>query len=253
MEVEVAIFFRDELRQARAKVHDDAEAFDQIIYVVENLGRHLAGQGFGLWHYAEVICGLANNSPLAEDIPNDDLRHLLVPFSTLYNMVRESRNTAMHEGVFARHLADHAVEMAIVLEHSLMNTYDQVSDYMVRNPICAELWQPLAVIRQSMLKSSFSYLPVRVEVAGNRVWRLVSDFAVALYLRDAPNKTDLHQRLRQPLSSALNSHHFTLTEPFVCEPQMSTKDALRQSNGLPVLVQDPTGHLLGILTSFDLL
>ena len=38
-----------------------------------------------------------------------------------------------------------------------MSELHQVSDFMVRNPVCASMWQPLSFIRQSMLVNSFSY------------------------------------------------------------------------------------------------
>jgi len=41
-------------------------------------------------------------------------------FTALYESVRKARNAAVHEGALARHLAVHALEMALVLEDALM-------------------------------------------------------------------------------------------------------------------------------------
>ena len=54
-----------------------------------------------------------------------------------------------------------------------------VSDFMVRDPVCAHLWQPISLIRQRMLTNSFSCLPVQNE---EEQWCLVSDLQIAMYL-----------------------------------------------------------------------
>ena len=70
-------------------------------------------------------------------------------------------NDALHQGAFARHLTIHAIDLALILEDALRSFEEpRVSDYMVRNPLFAELWQPIGFIRQQMLANSFSFLPV---------------------------------------------------------------------------------------------
>ena len=85
----------------------------------------------------------------------------------------------MHQGAFARHLTVHAIELAIVLEDALTQLKNpMVSNFMVRNPVCAEMWQPVGLIRQQMLVNSYSYLPVLRE----NHWYLISDADIAMYL-----------------------------------------------------------------------
>jgi hypothetical protein len=53
-----------------------------------------------------------------------------------------------------------------------------VSDFMVRNPIQAELWQPVSFARQLLLINSFSYLPILMEESGRKVVHLISDYSL---------------------------------------------------------------------------
>jgi len=78
------------------------------------------------------------------------------------------------------HLTTNAVELSIVLEEAIMNGYDRVGDFMVRNTVCAYLWQPLSFIRQTMLANSFSYLPVPTGDRGSQFgnWLQISDLPV---------------------------------------------------------------------------
>jgi len=162
MNSETARDFRIQFRQARDNALRDAEAFDEIIYVIERLGIVLTGQMRSLGQYQSEIKKFADDSPLANYVPNKH-RDVHTPFNLLYDIVTEARNDALHIGAFARHLTSHAIEVAIVLEDALRTKEENklISDYMVPNPVCAALWQPISFIRQRMLASSFSYLPVK--------------------------------------------------------------------------------------------
>lgn len=50
-----ALFFRDQLREARFKAQQDAEAFEEIVFVLERLGCFLTGKPFGLGRFKEPI------------------------------------------------------------------------------------------------------------------------------------------------------------------------------------------------------
>lgn len=253
---EQKLLFRDQLRDARAVALKDAEAFDAIVYVIERLGRFLyPGPKLfpTLADLKSVLCDVAVRSPLAQEITSDDWKGTHLDFSTLYELVREGRNTAMHEGAYARHLTAHTVELSIILEHALMNGLDKVQHFMVRNPVCAAMWQPLSFIRQSMLANSFSYLPVLVKQADGHVWSIVSDYEVARHLRGATGG-DLHRRLKQPLEEAVKASSIKLHKARIFKPEDSVKVLFKEHDGLPVLVcSGPSDNLLGIITAFDLL
>jgi hypothetical protein len=159
------IAFADQLRLARHSALGDAEGFDPIIHTVERLGSYLTKEIFGdrgkngnLADYRDALASLASNSCLA-CVPAH--QQLLTPFDRLYEFVRMARNDAMHQGAFARHLTVHAIELAIILEDALTQFKNPiVSDFMVRNPVCAEAWQPIGFIRQQMLANSYSFLPL---------------------------------------------------------------------------------------------
>lgn len=207
--------------------------------------------------YEPYINTVAKKSPLAEDIPNN-WEGLHLKFATLYNSVREARNTAMHEGAFARHLTTQSIEISIILENALMvnsTPPKTVCEFMVRNPVYAALWQPLSFIRQNMLANSFSYLPVWYQGArGKAQWRLVSDLAVARYLNDVPNKGELRTRLSSSLEDAIKSNAFKLTNTKTVKGDMEISKLLVKWKGLPICVTSKhSNDLIGILTPFDLL
>jgi hypothetical protein len=250
VDVEVRLYFRDQLREARAVALRDAEGFGEIIFVLERLGSVLSDE-IGLGKKADSIIKQANESSLAEIIPIQ-WRGLHTPFSTLYKLVKDARNTAMHEGAFARHLTTHAIELSIILEHALMKDLDRVCDFMVRNPVSASLWQPLSFIRQSMLINSFSYLPVLVR-NGDHVWKLISDLEVAHYLRS--DDQSMRKRLAQSLQNAIEQPSgIKLHSPKVCEPEFMVATLFTEWDGLPILVKTKDSNdLIGIVTPFDLL
>jgi len=44
MDLEATLYFRDQLRSARATALRDSEAFDEIIFVLERLGEYLSDE-----------------------------------------------------------------------------------------------------------------------------------------------------------------------------------------------------------------
>ena len=251
MERSAIITFAEQLREAREIALRDSEAFDGILYAVERLGSFLCGKIKHLGAYQSKIEEMASVSPLAETIP-DRYPSLHVPFSRLYDLVKEARNDALHQGAFARRLTSHSIEISLVLEDALRRNMSdaRVSDYMVRNPTVAEFWQPISFIRQQMLANSFSFLPVKMPAAG--VWSTISDLEIAAYLG---TETELRKtKLAEPLQFA----KIPLRETKPCAEKTSLEEALRRfkEDQRPLLVsRDEGDHLVlaGILTPFDLL
>lgn len=255
MTPEQVIAFRDQLRQARVHAHHDAEGFQAILFAVERLGCSLLGTIGDLGRYQAKLAAFASQSPLADELPAA-YRSFHLPFAVLYALVKDARNDALHQGARVRHLTRHAVRLSIVLEDALMTaSAGTVTDFMVGSPACAELWQPISFIRQAMLENSFTYLPVNIAASGPATWRLISDYAVATYLRAASGANDRRQRLGQRLEQALASDQIKLVPVTVVSPSQSPHEALSVSEGRPVLVIDAAApdRLLGILTPFDLL
>jgi len=254
MHKEAALHFRNQFRQARALVLRDAEAFDEIIFVIERMGLFLTREVGTLNNYKTDIVNEAKRSPLACDVPGS-CSQLHISFSELYDLVQDGRNWAMHQGAVARHLTNHATKLAIVLEDAFMNGCDRIRDFMVQNPVCAEMWQPLSFIRQIMLENSFSFLPVNSTPEADPTWKLVSDLALAPYLR-AGTPGDRRQRLAETLSHAEKHGGVQLMDPKRCGPEESARTALEGCKDLPILVTNSGGgtdNLLGIVTAFDLL
>lgn len=262
MERKKALYFRDRFRAAREAAQKNAENFDKIIFALEQLGMHLCKrQGNGLGNYMDAIFALACKSSLAK--PSDKQRPFCTPFDILFDLVRQGRNSAMHEGAYARHLTQHAIEISIVLEDAFDQIIDMpepnmnkptISDFMVRNPVCAEIWHPLSFIRQNMLANSFSYLPVEVEESK---WKLVSDLEVSKYLRKEVDGDKRRDKLAKTLDEASKSG-LTLLDAVAVKDADTVATALDKLNDKcrpPVLLVTDVAEkrLLGIVTAFDLL
>lgn len=261
MDIEPAFSFRDDFRKAREAAQQDAEDFEQVAFALEKLGAYLCGTRHnGLGRYRTAIAALACNSPLAS--PTPEARPFHTPFDGLFMLVTECRNSAMHEGVFARNLTQHAIQIALVIEDALtqiitMKNTDthKISDFMIRNPICAEMWQPLSFIRQSMLANSFSYLPIWRE--DEQMWHGISDLALATYLGPNTYGSPRKERLSQILGSA-SGGGLHLPPAITIRADKSVPGAIAALKGardpaMLLVVDDDEKHLLGIVTPFDLL
>ena len=255
---EQLLYFRDQLRAARVSALRDAEGFADIFFCIERLGSYLCPKGRNLGQFGPALCELATRSPLAEDIPTS-FRQYHTPFATLYDLVRQGRNDTAHAGVAARHLTMNAVHLAMVLEDALEQQAAVVGDYMVKDPVHAELWEPLSFIRQKMLGDAFSNLPVRDGVA----WKVISDRELARFLcKDSGTTLDgatnegttKKSRLALALSDALE-HGMQLT-PVPCLPAtMPVEEAVNElSKGVALVFDDrEPDRLLGLVTPADLL
>jgi CBS domain-containing protein len=173
---------------------------------------------------------------------------VLTPFSQLFDLVKDARNDALHQGAFARHLTGHAIELALILEDALKRSDEVpvICDFMVRHPACASLWHPVAFVRQQLLANSFSFLPV---LSDGR-WHFVSDRVIAVYLGASTGK-ERRRKLCDPLSEIKPELRLA-----TCVTEMtSVEEALERLEDVPLLVcsdENPL-QLLGIVTAFDLL
>jgi hypothetical protein len=251
MDLNEAIYFRDLFREARAKAYRDAEAFHEILYAIEKFGIKFTNNVEGLYGYWDEIGKVAEKSPLSSNID----REWHLPFNELYELVKDARNDALHQGAFARHLTLHATQLVLILEDALMDEASKVSDFMVREPICAYIWQPLSFIRQQLLLNSFSYLPVYIETGKESGWQLIADYAVAQYLRSASSKTERKKRLAEPIGKAWELGKINFQKADLCSADALVSNILRDLTIRPILVinENKKDHLLGILTAYDLL
>jgi CBS domain-containing protein len=252
MDREVALHFRDQLREARAVALKDAEAFENVVFAIERIGIYMTGSVGSLGDFATPIAEYAKRSLLAEEIPE------LLPdwhsaFTTLYSLVRNARNDALHEGSFVRHLTNHAVELALVLEDALMADAINALHFMVKDPLCALWWQPISSVRRSMLANSFSFLPVFSKLDVDPGWKLLSDFSLARYLREAGNNTERKKRLAKQLGGVVEAGAIQLARASVCRPEEPISKVLEVSRGQPVLIIGSNDELRGIITPFDIL
>ena len=109
LSIDIKRYFRDQFREARAASLRDAEGFQQILFSLERLGGYLCKQekGRGLGAYKPCIESVIA-SPGFES-------YTTAEFETTYEIVRQGRNDALHQGAFARHLTANAVKLALML------------------------------------------------------------------------------------------------------------------------------------------
>lgn len=249
------------LRQARAAAMADAEGFAQILFAIEELGALMTGRVFALGSYRDSLRKLAARSALSWDestTPNTKR------FEWLFSIVKDVRNEAMHQGASARHATDRCVDLCLILEDALATMNRTVGHLMVTGVVEAKPHETISAIRRMMLSQSFSFLPVKV---GER-WSLVPDLEVARFLQHEDDACPRATRLAMSLSSVIGQPSADATGnqfrrsiqlvdagAYVTE-QQDVSALLSRSFQRPVLVThdgSPRGHLLGILTSFDLL
>lgn len=239
--------FRDELKAARAAVLADAEAYVLPLNAFERLGRYLRPTAFGMKKVEDALASVAAESGLVAD-GDERFHHLHRSFQALFTSVREARNDAMHVGARARHLTTHAVEVCLILEDALQTRLTTVGDFMVRDPVVAERWQPVSHVRHKMLENSFTFIPLAPEPTNGR-WDLLADHHMARFLR--VEWKERKKRLRMSVAEALETG-LTCSPADVLAPEMPADEAVGRLGDQPVLVMDGP-RLLGILTAFDLL
>lgn len=291
MDSEVALYFRNEFRKARAVALEDAEGYQQILFALERFGAYEKGRcegdkdkmarlladhihpgregdadkkAKGLDAYKECVTALVKkHHPLEKRRQNRTKRIRLyrdshTAFGRLYEMVMHGRNDALHQGAFARILTLHLVEIALVLEDTLMALMDfEIRNYMIRNPVCASGWQPVSFVRQMMLEHSFTYIPVYMEDEGEGKWYVISDYDIAMYLRSATNSDRRGELLSEPIVKVIESDKTREEACTIC-PDKKVKDVLddlEKGVGRPILVARPDNRkeLLGIATAHDLM
>ena len=255
MDREVALYFRNEFREARGVALKDAEGYQQILFALERLGAYLlGGRANGLSDYKNRILALVEKYHPFQGKPPDDYH---TASESLYEMVRLGRNDALHQGAVARNLTSHSVQLSLMLEDALMNASksEQIKDYMIRRPVCAESWQPVSFVRQMMLENSFSYIPVYMNKKNTeeKAWHIIADYHIATYLRSANSDSHRKELLTQSIKEAIGS---TIEEADIFFPDAPVKKVLERIKGKPILVvkkQDNYDELLGIATAFDLM
>lgn len=254
MNSEAKAYFRDELREARYAAFRDAEGFHAIVFAIERLGSALLGTAGALRGYEGVLAQLASRSSLADQLPQAQ-PEWHAPFSSLYDLVRLGRNDALHQGAYARRLASQAVQLSLILEDALMEGETLIRDFMVRNVVCAVSSQPISAVRQQMLANSFSFLPICAIWESPARWLLISDFAIAKFLRTSSSKAERNRRLATSVQAAITSQQLEVNDAENCATDDTLDDVLKVKARQLLLVLDRAdkNHLIGVVTAFDLL
>ena len=84
----------------------DSESFTEASTVLEHIGQVVGGKlGIGLKDHEAVLMGLVRDTDEASE---ESARRL-------FNVVREARNKAVHDGSYARHLNSRLVDLLLLL------------------------------------------------------------------------------------------------------------------------------------------
>lgn len=110
----------------------------------------------------------------------------------------------------------------------------------------------LSFIRQILLANSFSYLPVNSGTEAEPDWMLISDCALAGFLRSGGD-SERKRRLSITLKDAVETG-IALIRPYICQPEATVEDVITYCEHHPVLILSADNNqLLGIATAFDVL
>lgn len=233
-----------QVREARALLLRDAEGFDLAAGVLEHVG-----QQYG----RSVKTSLAKHKPALMN-----LIHLGAPqhhdeANRLFEVVREARNTAIHDGAWVRHLGLRLAELFLFIETAILSHMTLVKDMMVTGPTTAQPWQQLADVRRTLLLNSFSYLPVLM-AAPTAGWHLIADHELVRFLANASGDTR-RDLLSKSVTEAVGAGLTLIKAEPISEDQ--TIASIRTGSlTTPLLVVRSTKHddqLVGIITAFDLL
>jgi predicted transcriptional regulator len=250
MESAQALFFRDQLRSARAMALADAEGFHALFRAFEMIGQKLDGKiSIGIKGYKLAISHLASLSPLAAHLPSD-WPGCHTGFGPLYDEMSQARNEAVHQGAYARTLTDHAVELSIILEDALMADASCVSQFMVRNVIEVSPWHPVSYVRQQMLTHAFSYIPILYDDS----WKLIPEYSLAKHLRNSWGNVR-RKRFATSVSEAVEAGDIELLKAEIVGPGEPIAAILQLIGERPLLVIDSkhSDKLVGLLTASDVL
>jgi predicted transcriptional regulator len=154
----------------------------------------------------------------------------------------------VHSGAFIRHHSLSLVSLSLLLEEAITNYSQIASDLMVSNPMTVELWHNLATVRRNMLTHSFSYVPVLVGTN----WKLISDLNVIKCLNQESNGKR-KGLLGRTLEVLVKNGELDLEDAPTESDRAMISDLKRRITHLPILIVDQQGHLLGIISAFDLL
>jgi CBS domain-containing protein len=240
--------FLGRIRAARALILRDSESFREASTVLEHIGQVVGGKiGSGLKDYQDAIVGLTNHA--GEPKEQEEIKRL-------FNVVREARNKAVHDGAYARHLNSRLIDLLLLLEEGIVMNMDRVEDLMVRTPVFAESWHLVSHVRKMMLSNSFSWIPIYQENDASGKWVLLEDVSLMKWIRSESQKSKQKARLALRVGDAISKHELAVKGAHRCRGDSLITEILNQMGERPTLVTekiDGRERLVGILTAFDLL
>ena len=173
----------------------------------------------------------------------------------LFKVIREARNSAVHDGAYARHLSGRLIEFLVLIEQNLMNTMNRIEDLMVKDPVIAEPWHLIAHVRRLMLANSFSFLPYYNE--STKAWSLLSDFSIYQHLSRGQPNAKKNELLSQTVEEAVTNSTCSAPAATTALPTdeiSELKDKIKSTEPVLVVSDDKDSpNLLGLITAFDLL
>lgn len=236
---EQRVDFLRRVRAARSMILKDSESFHRVVSVIEHVGQSFGKKiGNGLNDYRNPILDFIVANTAHE-------RH---EFDSLFSLVRNARNDAVHGGAYIRHHTSRLNQLLIALSEALMSDLNQARDLMVDDPVVAYPWQQVAELRRQMLSHSFSYIPV-VDMPGHPNG-VISEVALAKMLNVDRGKRK--RLLAVPLKEAIQNKTVYIEKAPTCSPESTKSEFLGSASHLPTLVKED-GRLVGIITAFDLL
>lgn len=227
MSKEEWLYWLGSFKSVRCSSINDAENWQDLIFVIERFGNFISPAGNGLGGYERAIACSLSGVDLG-----------------LYKAVRVARNDAVHQGFQARHLAKNAVRLVHNFEQEIMGKLIEMSggvkaEYlMTGSPFVAHGWHGLEMIRNVMATNGYSRVPLFQD--GNYKWVTDEQVATFWYCKKDRNNS---------LLSCIVKNKCGLIG---CD--VVAKDEVVDKPGFYLVVNDATGNnVVGIITPFDFL
>lgn len=226
-----ALYFLHRFRGARYKVLEDAENFKEVCFVLEELGAALLGKKKnGLGAYTKVFLDFLGETE------NSD-------FNFCLHQLRDARNGEAHTGAYARNSALKSLDVSLRFEERLLKYATKAKHIMSQAVVYAETYHTLSSVRNIMLSSSFSYLPILI----GEHYHILDDLTVSRMW----GTTRDDDRYTISISDLMNLSLLRVADRIQHDEPIA--NLINRDGGWPVFVEDEAGRLIGIITAFDLL
>ena len=246
--IEECSYFLAKFKEARLAILKNSEDFDFFINVLEEFGSFIT---------------INKNAKTLNDYETAIKQYQELYFWNIYTpyfnaeflIVRTARNEAYHQGVHARNLSKHCIELSFIIEKALISNCMNLSllaeNVMVKNVTFAEEWMPIKMIRREMLINSFTHIPIHK----GGMWFLISELNI-LSILGVNYNSERGVKEKELIGPLVTEAKFEKATTMQTDSKIAdVLIKLEKNNGKPILIFSDVKeeNLLGIITTYDIL